>query len=181
MVTIMKTFISLNTVWVWASSLWRGFDVSRQADVSLDQHSARLPVSPGLPKPPERLHDLKGISVWEFLTMRPELYLGPFVSATLAVRELLSIFWRESGILAPYPSRVLSPVDGPLPRLFPTYLLLSLDRCCLRVLQSSPFACCNYPLHRHTSPGMLVDIFFSPLFLLYRNWLWWWATGDMWL
>lgn len=50
-------------------------------DVSLDEHSVRLPTShlpsqPGLPKPPERLHDLKGISVWEFITMWPNLYLS---------------------------------------------------------------------------------------------------------
>lgn len=48
-------------------------------DVSLDAHSVRLPTShlpsqPGLPQPQERLHDLKGISVWEFITMRPSLY-----------------------------------------------------------------------------------------------------------
>lgn len=43
----------------------------------------------------------------------------PFVSATLALRELHSISCRESGTPAPHPSQVLSPVDGPLPRLFP--------------------------------------------------------------
>lgn len=69
----------------------------------------------------------------------------PFVSATLALRELLSISWRESGSPAAHPSRVLSPVDGPLPRLFPCLpvrlfacLPLSLAGCCLSALVISP-------------------------------------------
>lgn len=49
----------------------------------------------------------------------------PFVSATLALRELLSISWSKSAIPAPHPSRLLSPADGPLPRLFPPACPLS--------------------------------------------------------
>lgn len=97
--------------------------MSRQANVSLHQHSqwlptGHLPCQSGFPKHPERLHDLKSISVWEFITMRPQPLSQAFVSATLALRELLSIFWRESGIHASHPSQVLSPADGQLPLLF---------------------------------------------------------------
>ncbi len=124
MVFIMKTSLVLTIGWVWAASLLRGFDVSRQARCkpwrALSEvanqpstQSARSPKTPREATWPER-HQCLGVhnNVTQPLS-------HPFVSATLVLRELLSVSWRECGISAPHPSRVLSPADGPLPRLFP--------------------------------------------------------------
>lgn len=92
--------------------------------VSLDRRSVRLPAShltqsarslrtPGEATRPAR-HQCLGVH-----NNATQPLSQPFVSATLALRELLSVSWRESGIPAPHPSQVLSPADGPLPRLFP--------------------------------------------------------------
>ena len=167
----MTCFLSRRHSWhlkltVTSSSLLGGFDVSRQADVSLHQISVKVPTGcllsqPGLLKPlrgaphPER-HQCLGVHNNVTQTL-PQ----PFVSASLALRELSSISWSKPGTPAAHPSRVLSPADGPLPCLFPR-LLFSSALCCHCAIQSSPFACCNYPLHRRPSPGTPVDIF-SPL------------------
>lgn len=106
----------------------------------------------------------------------------PFVSATLALRELLSISWRESGSPAPHPSRVLSPVDGPLPRLFPclpvrlsaTFFSWMLPQCTSHFTVPVAITLCTGIHHR----GHWWTIF-SPLFRHYRNWLQWPATSDM--
>ncbi len=78
----MKTSIVLNIgYWLWLHLWWEGLMCLDWRAESLDRLSVRLPAShllhqSGLTKPPERLHGLKGISVWEFITMRPKLYLG---------------------------------------------------------------------------------------------------------
>lgn len=112
---------------------------------------------PERPRWPERHHCL-GVHNSETQALSQ-----PFVSATLALRELLSISRSKSGIPPPHPSRDLSLQWMYLPRLFPltACLLLSSAACCLLALQSSPFVCCNYPLRRNTSPGTVADDFHS--------------------
>lgn len=115
---------------------------------------------PGLPEPPpEGPPDLKGISAWEFLTMWPGLYLSHL---------FLPLWHRENGSQSLGGSLAfLQPIHHkPSPQrmdhfhaCFPACLLPPLAGPCLHVLQSSPCACCNYPLHGHTSPGILVDNF----------------------
>lgn len=169
MVVIMKTSFPLTTGRVWAFSLLGGFDASRQADLSLYQHSgrevasrpstmlARSPQTPREATRPER-HQCLGVHNNATLALSQ-----PFVSATLAQREWLSISPRESGgSPSAHPSQVLSPTDGPLPRLFPWLPVCHFHRLDAGPVHYSrpPCACCNYPLHRHTSPGTLVGNFF---------------------
>lgn len=138
-------------------------------------HIVRSPTTPRKARRPEK-HQCLGVhnNVTQPLSQ-------PFVSATLALRELLSISWRESGIPAPHPSRVLSPVDGPLPRLFPRpHVRLSaaftgwMPPLCTTVISC---ASCNYPRHGHRSPWTLLDNF-SPLFVLAHQELALMASGQ---
>lgn len=171
MVLIMKTSFPLTTGWVWASSLLGGFDASRQADVSLytstqrevaSRPSTMLARSPQTPREatrPER-HQCLGVHNNATLALSQ-----PFVSATLALRELLSIsrrVWRHS-FSPSITTSSLQRMDH-FPACFPdclsAWLPLSSAGCRPRALQSSPCACCNYPLHRHTSPETLVGNFF---------------------
>lgn len=116
MFLIMKTSIVLNIGHVWAFPFpgWFRCISSGKLRAASNRPSSRIcRKNPGKAGRPEK-HQCLGIHnnvAWPL----PE----SFVSATLALREALSISCRETGIPAPHPSRVLSPVDGQLPRPFP--------------------------------------------------------------
>lgn len=121
------------------------------------------PVSQVSENPLGRRHVLQGISVWEFITMRPNLYLShlflPLWHWENCSQSLGGSLAFQHPIHHKSSLQRMDHFHACSPACLFTCLLLSSAGCCLRAPQSSPRACCNYPLRRHTSPWTLVDNF----------------------
>lgn len=141
--------------------------MSRQANVSLHKHSHQLPTGhlpcqPGYTKPPESLHDLKSISVWEFITMRPNLYLSHLFLPLWHCENFSQSFGGSLAFLHPiHHKSSLQWMDHF--RACP--LVCSLPLSGAASVHCSRLTVAINPLHKHTSPRTLVDHFFLVLAL----------------
>ena len=120
----------------------RGFDVSRQADVNIDENSVRVPTGrlpnqPGLPKTLEEQHDRKGISVWESITKRPKLYLSHLFLPLWHWENCSQSLGAGLAPLHTIHHKSFHRFPGPIPRLFPWLPVCCFHQLFAAIVQSS--------------------------------------------